>query len=250
MATWPSTIQNGSSGYEVALAQSCLNEIANAGLTVDGAFGPGTKAKVQAFQTANGLTADGIVGPNTWSKIFSATTRYIVRFQTGNSIPNDPATPENDALYESKVVVTRIDSSGITAVHTLQGSIFPDDMSTKGRVKNGWYRLKLGFHKRNGTPTAADLVVKTGSVDLRPALIVNEDGNVPVTSNDPAKTESNAIHIHNGFNTERGSDGCQTIRPSQWSAFISEYLTKYTALADWHQNGAYRGRDVGVLIIE
>jgi hypothetical protein len=249
MATWPSTIQNGNKGHEVALLQSCLNEVANAGLTVDGNFGPGTKTKVQAFQTANGLTADGIVGPMTWAKVFSTIERYVIRFQTGNPIPNNPATTENDALYESKVKIDRINSAGTTALATYQGSVMPDDMNEKGRVVNGWYRLKLGFHKRNGTPTAADLVVKT-SGDLRPALVVNEDAAVKVQSDNPMKTESDAIHVHNGFNTERGSDGCQTIRPSEWSAFISHFLGIYTALADWHQGGTYRGRDIGVLIIE
>jgi len=250
MATWPATVQIGSNQYEVAILQSCLNEINILNLAVDGVFGNGTKAKVEAFQQANGLTADGIVGPNTWSKIFATVERYLFQFQTGNPVPNDPTTPENDALYESRVKVDRINSAGLASLHTLQGSVMPDDLDVKGRVVNGWYRLKLGFHKRNGVPTAADLVVKTGSADLRPALIVNEDQDVPVQSNDPEKIHSNAIHIHNGFNTERGSDGCQTIRPSEWATFIGHYLGIYSSLVDWHQNGSYRGRDIGVLIIE
>ena len=48
------------------------------------------------------------------------------------------------------------------------------------------------------------MIVKTGNVTLRPALIVNEDSDVPVISNDQNKTTSNAIHIHNGFLNERG----------------------------------------------
>jgi len=57
--TITSTLRQGSSGSEV----SCLQ--GKVGATADGKFGPLTKAKVQAFQTANGLTADGIVGPVT-----------------------------------------------------------------------------------------------------------------------------------------------------------------------------------------
>lgn len=48
----------------MALLQSSLNEIDNAGLVVDGDFGRGTNAKVEAFQAANGLGVDGIVGPS------------------------------------------------------------------------------------------------------------------------------------------------------------------------------------------
>lgn len=250
MATWPVTVQVGDNRFEVALLQSALNEINNLTLQVDGIFGNGTKGKVVAFQSANGLQSDGIVGPQTWSKIFSSVTRYVIHFRTGNSIPNDPATTEDDTLYESKVDVEQIDSDGITLLHTLQGSVIPDDMDVKGRVVDGWYRLKLGFHNRTGTPTAADLLVKMGNVTLRPALIVNEDSNVPVQSNDPTKTQSTAVHVHNGFINERGSDGCQTIRPSEWPVFISQFLDNYTSLSDWDLNGTYRGRDIGVLIIE
>ena len=41
-------------------------------MDADGSFGPGTEAKVKAWQAANGLTADGVVGDGTWSKLFGS----------------------------------------------------------------------------------------------------------------------------------------------------------------------------------
>lgn len=52
-------IKKGSNGENVKLVQKVI------GATPDGDFGPGTEAKVKAWQEANGLAADGIVGPNT-----------------------------------------------------------------------------------------------------------------------------------------------------------------------------------------
>jgi putative chitinase len=59
-------LKNGSTGEDVKKLQEKL------GLAADGAFGPGTEAKVIAWQTANGLTADGIVGDGTWTKMFGS----------------------------------------------------------------------------------------------------------------------------------------------------------------------------------
>jgi hypothetical protein len=130
-----------------------------------------------------------------------------------------------------------------------QGSIYPDDMNVKGRIKDGTYDLNLTFHHKNGVPTAADLIVKT-SGDLRPALAVNGDNSVPVISNNPTKTTSSGVNVHNGSTSLRGSDGCLTIQPSDWRRFIQIFLDLYPDLSDWYAgHGSYRGRRIGSLVV-
>lgn len=58
-------LQSGSSGIYVKQLQTSLNTIMDAGLTVDGNFGPATDTAVRAFQTKYGLDVDGKVGSNT-----------------------------------------------------------------------------------------------------------------------------------------------------------------------------------------
>jgi putative chitinase len=57
------TLRKGSKGDGVKMMQEAL------GIAADGAFGPGTEAKLKAWQTAHGLVADGIAGPATLAKL-------------------------------------------------------------------------------------------------------------------------------------------------------------------------------------
>ncbi len=66
------TLQEGSSGDVVRSLQTVLtNGAAGQWNTtpqgIDGAFGPHTRASVEAFQSWGGVPADGIVGDQTWS---------------------------------------------------------------------------------------------------------------------------------------------------------------------------------------
>ncbi len=78
--TWP-TLQQGASGFRVSTAQYLLRHRGHS-LTVDGAFGSGTRSAVMAFQSANGLTADGIIGANTWERLIATVSQGV----TGDAV--------------------------------------------------------------------------------------------------------------------------------------------------------------------
>ncbi|MFE5210655.1 peptidoglycan-binding protein [Streptomyces sp. NPDC056600] len=72
--TWSAlvpTVKYGSEGDAVKAAQTQLNVYGH-GLTVDGAFGSGTRSATVAFQQAHGLTADGVIGTQTWRTLLGA----------------------------------------------------------------------------------------------------------------------------------------------------------------------------------
>jgi hypothetical protein len=173
--------------------------------------------------------------------------RIVFRYRDGG--------PDTIKDYESEVrVYARQTDGSEKLVGTFTGSIFPDDLMTRGRVKDGRYDLYLGLHRRSKdgkalTPSKADLVVKSQGY-LRPALIVNADAAVPVECLNPDKKTSTYIHVHNGYREKRWSEGCLTLQPDDWQRFIAIFLDRYTELADWHADGKYYGRKVAVLEVE
>jgi len=62
------TLTFGASGQDVKSAQGllCARGIA---VSIDGSYGPSTRAALTAFQHGKGLTADGICGPKTWTAL-------------------------------------------------------------------------------------------------------------------------------------------------------------------------------------
>lgn len=62
-------LQQGSKGKTVLTLQRLLNTTKDYLGAIDGDFGSGTKAAVQAFQKRSGLVADGIVGDRTWNAL-------------------------------------------------------------------------------------------------------------------------------------------------------------------------------------
>lgn len=63
------TLQKGATGTKVKNLQKCLNYHMNAGLDVDGSFGPATEKALKAFQKKYKLTVDGSYGPKTHAKM-------------------------------------------------------------------------------------------------------------------------------------------------------------------------------------
>jgi zinc D-Ala-D-Ala carboxypeptidase len=70
--TWSGTLSEGASGEAVRQLQIRVAGYPGSGsqLSVDGQFGPATKAAVQRFQSAYGLPADGVAGAQTFAKIY------------------------------------------------------------------------------------------------------------------------------------------------------------------------------------
>lgn len=60
------TLRQGSQGTCVKVLQQRLNQLDNAGLALDGVFGPLTAAAVKQFQANQGATVNGIVGSQDW----------------------------------------------------------------------------------------------------------------------------------------------------------------------------------------
>ena len=91
-------LKNGNVGSAVSALQTALNVLSNAGLVIDGSFGPATAAAVRAFQVAAGLVADAIVGPKTAGKINEGGTVEATPEQatpetsTGGSDKEEPET--------------------------------------------------------------------------------------------------------------------------------------------------------------
>ena len=63
------TLRRGSSGTAVKVLQKAIG-----GLTVDGAFGPATEARVKAYQKSKGLTQNGVVDAKVWDALMGKAT--------------------------------------------------------------------------------------------------------------------------------------------------------------------------------
>jgi peptidoglycan hydrolase-like protein with peptidoglycan-binding domain len=96
-ATWDrllTTLRPGSVGAPVRVLQRQLDEKRRAGLTVDGIYGPGTKAAVMAFQKHMGITATGAVSLQTWRWLLwhfelpSFNTTSLCDYSVGNGPAN------------------------------------------------------------------------------------------------------------------------------------------------------------------
>ncbi len=57
---------------DVRALQQALNKLSDAGLAVDGIYGPATRAAVRSFQAQAGLAADGEAGPKTQAALDAA----------------------------------------------------------------------------------------------------------------------------------------------------------------------------------
>lgn len=73
------TMKQGQRGWDVAALQFLLRRRGAAPGSIDGGFGPATRAAVMRFQRARGLTVDGVAGPATQRAVQRRARRRTVR---------------------------------------------------------------------------------------------------------------------------------------------------------------------------
>ena len=201
----------------------------------DGRVDPGGAT----LRAANGDGVAPLRGPESVAAI-SVVFRHQFKLPTGVTGLKGAEVKTTSTRYESSVTV----SGGLAG--SFKGSIYPDNMDVKGRLKDGAYDLYLGFHKP-GASKLEDLVVRTNG--FRAVLVVKANAPVPVTSNLASKQTSDGIHVHNGYNTWAAahamSEGCLILAPGDWSAFLTLFLKAYPSLADWTAGGGRLGKKIG-----
>lgn len=238
---------------------------------VDGKIGrPGANSNTVKAITAFQKQQAGMANPdaridvngNTWKKLVAAAGPSAPKPPTvpvvgqitltvthGGLIPTGtvlkaPTKATFTGLYESTFTL----SGGLNG--TFRGSIYPDNMTEKGRVVDGTYPLHIGFHKGGGAAKqpASELTVQTQGI--RPGLLVNARNSVPVYSHATGKKTSVGVNVHNGFSSSRGSEGCLTLHPDDWAGFIKLFLDGFKDIDDWHTVSTNTGKQVGSLVIK
>lgn len=100
-----SQIGPGSSGQPVECVQEAMNDVDNAGLSVDGDYGPLTTAAVESYQSDHGLSVDGLVGPDTGGSIKTVIHNELLTVEHDGRTDPTLATWENtcDSLLEGSI---------------------------------------------------------------------------------------------------------------------------------------------------
>ena len=158
---------------DVAWVQRTLNQVAGAGLAVDGIMGPRTSAAVVDFQRRHGLVADGIVGPLTTAALQAASSSAHPAPAAPPSSAPAPATGTADVgTFDGKPVARWL----------IPYLSWARDHGWTGRLNSGWrdpaYSEQLCM-SICGAPTcplrcAGRLSNHSGSVKPKGAIDVSE----------------------------------------------------------------------------
>lgn len=131
------TLRKGYTGDDVKSVQSRLQELGYYTGSLDGNYGSGTMAAVEAFQGRNGLKQDGIAGSGTFGKLFSTSA-----VAADSNSTDDPDTTDYPTLRagDSGEEVTKMQQALVNLKYTLSvtGTY---DAATKDAV--------IGFQQRN-----------------------------------------------------------------------------------------------------
>jgi peptidoglycan hydrolase-like protein with peptidoglycan-binding domain len=163
MASWPLE-QQGSVGENVRTVQYLLNAHGSS-LSVDGDFGPLTKAQVEQFQGNHGLSVDGIVGPQTWPAL-------LITVSSGS---NGPAVRAVQSQVDSRVDILAIDGDfGPQTDAVVRSFQAATGLAVDGIVgPHTWNAFVNGFLTASGSHNAAQLVFQAWTESNRPFAAKN-----------------------------------------------------------------------------
>lgn len=118
-ANVPKACSPGDKGDNVKKIQKLLKNLGYYSGTIDGSYGKGTRAAVEAFQKNNGLTGNGIANNKTISKLTSSGARKAsVKSNQGN-------TPKTETLYWFKGGSSKIPKGATFKVKDIRtGKVF------------------------------------------------------------------------------------------------------------------------------
>ena len=119
-----SPTKRSSSKAKIMEVQDALNTCSDAGLDVDGKWGPATTAAVRAFQKDNGFAQVGYVGPKTAAMLNDCTTTETTTETTTTTTTTTPATEAlcpNGKTLASNCVTAPVVASTTTASTTIAG---------------------------------------------------------------------------------------------------------------------------------
>jgi len=140
----------GDTGQDVAHLQELL------GMKADGDFGPGTKAKLVAFQSKAGLYADGIVGRQTWEALLAGNVKPKPAPAQSSTAQVPPVSPAQAAADRSRPPLRQGDKGSDVAYlqHLLK-------LAQDGEFGPGTKAAVVAFQKAH--KLAADGVVGSGT---------------------------------------------------------------------------------------
>ena len=142
-------IQRGSKGAAVVALQRAL------GLTADGSFGPGTEAKVKAYQSSKGISPTGVVAASTWKALMgtapaSPTTSPLAAY--ANTVLSRGSTGPAVVALQKALAITADGSFGPGTEAKVKSYQSTKGISPTGVVAASTWAALMG-QSSTGTPT-------------------------------------------------------------------------------------------------
>ena len=150
-------LRQGASGDDVKSVQTRLQALGYYAGTIDGKYGSGTIAAMQAFQSRNGLTVDGKAGSATYAVLYSANAvpAYATAAPDGVATATPTPAPATPTPSSGWTVPTRIlrkgaQGSDVKSVQTRLQSLGYYAGTIDGKYGSGTISAMQEFQRRNG----------------------------------------------------------------------------------------------------